>query len=515
MSHLPRVAMIALWLLTGSTAPAQDLQAVNHLWKLTIDAVKRGDTGQARTLFGQFNQAVRSYVSHNGNDWQIEYLVGSLDCQFPDAKASGARILEDVLQDERALNSAGEDELRRQIAACTASPRASSGTSWAGLPQDVADAVAHYQTPGVRGNMKGGFDRDVSEESTQAVSPLPVSELLARRVPLDQPQKALAAALRRLPAGATGGVVQGFAVVIPTPDRARALGIGNCLSRYLPPLHKQFQIEPSDYVVTVYTADSTQEVYDYARTLHGLDLPAGVVAYSVPEDMSLAAVAAPDACGSMAHELVHLLIKRNFPVSPAWLEEGLASEVAVAAPTPTAFKFSYSWRDSILKDYPDLRPKVSDLIEMPWSNFSVSNPFQIHQVAAIQAMAAVFIRYLDAKGKLSATYFAVRDQHLNPDYSSIKSYREILETELGMNISKIDEDFGRWFAGQSDSAADNGSAQQPDAGNNPPDSSGSPCGPAYPTYAANAPANAMNGAGPNAVPCQAASPNAPAEVPKK
>lgn len=64
----------------------------------------------------------------------------------------------------------------------------------------------------------------------------------------------------------------------------------------------------------------------------------------------------------------------------------------------------------------------------------VSSPFEVKQVTATQAMAAVFIRYLDAKGKLSTTYFAARDRHISSDLSTYESYREILEKQMGMSI---------------------------------------------------------------------------------
>ncbi len=66
----------------------------------------------------------------------------------------------------------------------------------------------------------------------------------------------------------------------------------------------------------------------------------------------------------------------------------------------------------------------------------------------MQATAAVFIRYLDSKGKLSDVYFAVRDQHFSPDLSRYKSYREIVEEKLGMNIGQVDADFAAWFQAQ-------------------------------------------------------------------
>jgi hypothetical protein len=297
--------------------------------------------------------------------------------------------------------------------------------------------------------MKGGYPfKYVGESLTVPVSPMRPSELIARRVLLSEPQKALALALARLPVGATGGLVEEFAVTTNSRDQSRAIGIGNCLQAYIPPLKNQFQIESPAYMVTVYTTDTAGEVYEYARHLHGLELPPGVIAYSVSEDMSLAGVGAPDACGSMAHELVHLLIKNRLPVSPAWLEEGLASQVAVATPESDRFKFSWSWRDDTLWRLRGRRPSVAELLAEPWTSFNAAGFYDVDRAAVVQAMAAVFIRYLDYKGVLSAVYFAVRDQHFSADLLQCKSYREIVEQELGKNIDQIDADFLIWFYNQ-------------------------------------------------------------------
>ncbi len=434
-----------------SPGAAQDLPRITAVWEQTLAALNRGDSRKAKELFADFNRKARAYVRANGRTWQIEYLIGSLNCQFPETRASGAGFLTDILQNSRALNSAGEQELKRQLAACTAAPAPIAtpiSDTHPDLPRDIADASAHFQSPGVHGDMKGGYNFKVENEAAVAISPIPAAELTARRVPLSKPQKALASALSRLPPGAAGGIVEEFAVTAQNSDQSRAIGIGKCLQTYSPPLKKQFEIEPSTYMVTIYTANSALEVYQYASRLHGLQLPQGVVAYSVPEDMSLAGVGYPNACGSMAHELVHLLIKNSFPLSPAWLEEGLASQVAVAAPESSRFKFSWSWRDDTLSENFGLRPRVGELLDAPWASFSAAGYLQMPQTAAIQAMAAVFIRYLDAKGKLSDVYFAVRNRHFSSDLSHYKSYREIVEETLGAHVDRIDADFAEWFQQQ-------------------------------------------------------------------
>lgn len=475
-----------LLLLLGIVSAAQDLPQIEAVWQQTIDALSRGDHQQAKNLFADFNQKVRAYVRAKGLSWQIEYLTGSLDCQFPESRASGAQLLSDILQNGRGLNDAGERELQRQIAACTApdpaaTPRRETRPD---LPRNVADASAHFQSPGIRASMKGGYRFVADNESAVSISPIPASELMARRVPLSEPQKALAEALGRLPAGSTGAVVQEFAVTTANPDRSTAIGIGKCLQAYTPALRGQFQIKPSTYMVTIYTADSARQVYEYASRLHGLQLPRGVVAYSVPEDMSLAAVGGPDACGSMAHELVHLLIKSSFPVSPAWLEEGIASEVAVATPEANHFKLSWSWRDDMLKQEFSSRPNVAALLESPWTSFSTDEHGSMARVAAVQAMSAVFIRYLDSKGLLSEIYFAVRDHHLSPDLSQYKSYREIVEEKLGRNVNQIDADFAEWFQKQESSrpgfSRNSGAAPESNAPAIPCDVSNMPAQQAHP-----------------------------------
>jgi hypothetical protein len=371
-------------------------------------------------------------------------------------------MLKTVLQDERDLGDKGKDELRRLLSACTAASTAPVTDAPLDLPADIIDASAHFQTPGVHSFSKGGYISTGEEVSGSAVSPKPASELLARRVPLSEPQKALDAALARLGGAATGGIVGSFAITTSRSDPSRGFAIGKCLSFYSQPLRDEFDINPPGYMVTVYTADWTDQVYDYARRLHGLTLPNGVVAYSVAEDMSLTGMADPSSCGSMAHELVHLLIKEKFPMSPAWLEEGLASEVAVAAPQGNRFRFAPSWRDRTLRENWGLRPPVGKLLDLSWSDFNASSTADMRRAAAVQAMAAVFIRYLDAKGKLPDVYFTVRDRVFSADLSEVRTYRQIVGESLGANVDDIDKDFEKWFkAADSQNSPASGGVQKP------------------------------------------------------
>jgi len=444
LTNLAAAAILPLAL--SSLCHAQDLDTVNVLWKQTVTAVRQQHNDAARASLAQFTAAATRYVQAHGRSWQIEYLVGSIDCMFADKRATGAEFLQDILANNRSLNEAGQAELRRQMAACQEGPQESSNSLETATPPDVTEVSTHYQSVGISGDMKGGGDARDAQESSGAISPIPQAELAARLVPVDEPEKALRDAMARLSPSAHGAAGEGFVVVTATGSEAQARTTTACLARYIRPLNSEFQIHSSRYMITAYSATYADAVYGYAEKLHGLKLPFGVLAYSVPDDMSLVSAEFGEYCGSMAHELVHLLIKQSFHGAPAWLEEGLASEVAIASPTPQGFRFEWSWRDDrLLRDEEQFPLSVQQLLEMPWSALNAYDRSEVRRAEANQAMAAVFIRYLDAKGKLPGIYFAARDGHVAADLSGFRTYREIVEEKMGMPSDAIEADFKAWF----------------------------------------------------------------------
>ncbi len=432
--------------LAAGRASTQTLTAVETDWNATFAALKAGDAATAKAAFGQFNLALRSYSRMNRIDWRTEYLAGSLDCQFTETRSLGAHVLNDILQNNRALNEPGNAEILRVIKACQApvvSGDASAATPL--VPANLLDASAHFMQPGVRGNTKSGDGFIPPKEFHSTVATVSSEELEGRRVAISSPQAALDRALASIGQPSAGIIQGGFAVAELRRTSGDAAAVAGCLARYALPLKAEFQIEPSRYMVTVYVVPERVDVYELARRLHGLVLPPGVLAYSVPEDMSLTSQGGVFDCGSMAHEVVHLLIKDRFPSAPAWLEEGLASEVAVASPTSERFVLGWSWRDRVLWPDPHGRPTINELLDMSWADFS-ENPD--YPVSYIQATAAVFIRYLDQHRELQPVYFAVRDYHLASDLSTYRSYREILEGVFHAPIRTIQANFDTWFAEQ-------------------------------------------------------------------
>jgi hypothetical protein len=88
-------------------------------------------------------------------------------------------------------------------------------------------------------------------------------------------------------------------------------------------------------------------------------------------------------------------------------------------------------------------------LNFTWSDFTAADyDAGLKKTATIQAMAAIFIRYLAAKDKLRAVYFGVRRQDLATDLDHYRSPQQIVEEQLGKNVAEVDRDFDAWFREQ-------------------------------------------------------------------
>lgn len=442
-----------------------------------------------------------------GRTWPVDYLVGTSECRVAGREKDGAAVLTYVLSNYRLPDSA-RSATEQEIQFCRR-----PGSTIHSEPPFFYVPVAGQVASGPMVAGKGGFEVARTEVTTSTIKaiPVPINELKNRVFPADHGNQALQSAEKRLPGPSDGVVANGFVVVCHQRCDPSPMDVDNCLVQYKAPLQLEFDIKMPIDLVTVYLASDPHAVTDDASRLHGINLPLGTVAYSVYEDLSLVGIAPYGSCGSLAHELVHLSIRQNFGDSPPWMEEGLASEVAVAYPQAKDFKFSDSWRDDMLRKHWDLRPTVAQLLTMNWTNYAANDLSHVGKVATVHAMAATFIRYLDAKKKLVPVYFALRDERFSPACGKIRSDESILQGQLGMNVAQIDDDFVKWFhAPRSDSSV-------PQSGNEPahPTHPDGPNAPATPQYheSPNAPARPTNSDGPNAPP-HPVSPDSPNASPQ-
>jgi hypothetical protein len=409
----------------GAACAAQTLDQLQEQWR----AIRNTPPHDFAQLVPKL---VRYRDRQGGKSWQLNYMLGSSYCQIgqtENGKIALHRVLGSIGLPQNARDAAEE-----VLANC-------GGTSVpAQEPSLVLVPVSGQLGPIWHG--KGGYEID--EEATPVankprISPVPVSELKKRIYGIDHAQDALNASLARQDGRARGAFASGFVVTSTVPLSPEETG--KCLALYRRPLKAQFQMESPEPLITVYVV-KLGEVPKYAQDLHGVKLPLGTVAYSVFEDLSIVGVAGYSTCGSLAHELVHLSIRVSFGDAPAWLEEGLASAVAVARPQEDTFRFGKSWREDMLNRHWDLRPSVAQLLDKTWTDYTSDQAVQMSRVAALHAMAASFIRYLDSKNKLVPVYLAIRDTLSKP---TARSDKDILEAELAMSVERIDADFVQWL----------------------------------------------------------------------
>ena len=392
-----------------------------------------------------------------GRTWQVDYMLGTSECHVAGQERRGEAVLNYVLQNYH-LPDSGRDATSQASAYCE-----HQGNGVQQEPSCLFVPITGQMVSGPLVSGKGGFlefrpsSNMVTGNVTQ--SPVPISELEKRVYSVKEADEALAAARGRIPRS-HGAVKSGFVVVCDDYCEADPEGVAECLAGYRWPLYDAYEMEVPESLVTVYVAGRLEEVGALASRLHHISLPLGTVAYSVYEDLSIVGMGSGDQCGSLAHELVHLSIREKFGDSPPWLEEGLASEVAVSEPTGKQLSFGSSWRDDTLRQEWRYRPSVAQLMAANWSAYSAKDRSAVEPVASLQAMAAVFIRYLDAKGKLRPVYFAIRDKRFPAGADHPRAAAEIVQQELGMNLAQMDADFVRWF--------DGGGIRYGDAGNDPP-----------------------------------------------
>lgn len=378
-----------------------------------------------------------------GRTWQVAFMIGTSECRIPGDQAYGAVTLDEVL-----ASFPLPDEVRKAVAAqrglCNTQDLAS------GPSINEVGTVLIQTTGGARVSGKGGYifaSRNVLPGAKITISPVSLDELRGRVLPLARASEAATAGLKRTGLRGAIAVVGPFAIAEPYFGVSEASEVGICLQKFHDALKSQFSMELPTQAVTVYAVPELEEVRRLAAKVHGIELPEGTVAYSVYEDLSIVGPGSAGQCGSLAHELVHLMIRRNFGNSPPWLEEGLASEVAVAGIHDGQLSFGPSWRDDMLHTQWNLRPTVAELVKLDWTAYVPSTTVSVQKAAATQAMAASFVRYLSSRNQLQQVYMTCQRDHFRLDSPDILSYEEILQSTLAASLARMDADFVAWFTG--------------------------------------------------------------------
>jgi hypothetical protein len=432
-------AFLVLW---QPSAFADDLQPIQDLTNRARQAYSQHHMDEAARFFVQALDKIKT-SNEAKQDPTILVVIGALGCGLPGHDAEGRAALTRVLRTNKgvAADPAKARELEKLLANCS---RTEDDGDVPPMTIVIPAVASVSDEPTVSGSFKGGFlmAPPVAPVSISRIAP---SDLQRRLKETENAGTALNATLKRFVPGAHGTVTDHF-IVVTEGSEADAAAVAKCLDQYGADLSRQFDMQFPSHLITVYNTRTEQAVYNEAGLLHGLRLGRGTIAYSVYDDLSMVGVGVATGCGSLAHELTHLMIRGNFADAPAWLEEGLASAVALAT-AGQQLTFHQGWRDDVLSRQEKLRPPVAELLNLTWADFSSENRGP-EKAAAIQAMASVFIRYLADRGKLQDVYFSVRKQDLAADLDHYRTPQQILEAQLGKKMAEVDKDFDAWFRKQ-------------------------------------------------------------------
>ena len=395
--------------------------------------------------------------------YRVGYMIGTSECRIAGLAANGRYMLGEVLH-SFPLPPAARTLVRDELTRCS---QVSDIPVTFRTPDAASAPAANLQvTPGVRG--KEGFEirRTSLARSSLVLTPVSPEKLAGRLSPLlagqdetepdlNIPLTEAAIAALRTPAATAGAqlargssVVGPFAVTTTISGPVVARNVGLCLRGYEAALKTQFGMKMPGSFINVFVAREFSQVEELAAKLHGIRLPPGTLAYSVTDDLSIVGSGDSGSCGSLGHELTHLMFRTTFGNAPAWLEEGLASAVALTQPDKTGFRFRGGWRDEVLRERWSLRPDVAKLLELDWVSYTTENEDDLPRAAAIHAMASVFVRYLAEKSLLLPVYQGIRDNRFSADLSEYRTDQQIVESATGRKLDKIDQDFVAWFQGR-------------------------------------------------------------------
>ncbi len=188
--------------------------------------------------------------------------------------------------------------------------------------------------------------------------------------------------------------------------------IGETLDAYRQFYSRTYGLRLPDSVVTVLLVPEEYALRRVAERWHGVDPGNLVIGYSIVSDLSMVAIIPYKAQGTLAHELMHLMLSYSYADAPAWLNEGLASlyEVSTILPDSTINGLA-NWRGPVLARGGRSRPALDSLFAASDAEYrGIGAPRDDFRRALTYAQSRYFMMFLQDRGVLPAFVRAMRSQ---------------------------------------------------------------------------------------------------------
>ncbi len=349
---------------------------------------------------------------------KVDYMIATSLCRGSRAqfRAKGLEFYDAILaRYRRQLGTEGAKAITEERVKCQQAAAAAGGAGpVAGTP--IALAVA---PPTAEIKVGGGKEfPDFCSTSPSASVPLkvvrvvPQDELAARVFALGHQSDAMTSIRRALrPTGFTYSfdTVGHFLLATAsgqTPAELRE--IGTLLERYARFYSARYMLPLADSLLTAVLVGSPSQLRTVATALHGISPADAVIGYSVLSDLTLVAVIPYRAQGTLAHELMHVMLRGAYPEVPSWLDEGLAALYEVSQVQADTVVGLPNWRGQVLRrlwiDLPrdPAYPTLEALLGMDSELFQRADlNYDVTAQAVNYALARYFVLYLQERGALA------------------------------------------------------------------------------------------------------------------
>ena len=346
---------------------------------------------------------------------RVNYMIATSLCRSgrPDYRQKGLEFFDAlVAQYGRKLNEDALAALRSERAACATTaeeppPPALSGGILAAAPLSSQARVTG-------GKMFGfGCPNQPTGSLRLAATRSVLPEELAGRVfetgARDSALRSLRSRTRGFGDQAQVGAAGRFVLASLSGHTAGELAqIGTALDQVRVYYEVALRLPMPDSLVTVYIASDGAGLSSMAARLHGVQLQSPPsIGYSVFADLSIAALVPFRAQGTLAHELMHLALRYNFPEAPAWLDEGLAALYEVAKVRGDSIVGLPNWRGTLLSSLAFDMPQLTRLVSMGADEFQPAADNGT-RYAVNAATARYFLLFLQDRGLLGTILNGLR-----------------------------------------------------------------------------------------------------------
>jgi hypothetical protein len=219
--------------------------------------------------------------------------------------------------------------------------------------------------------------------------------------------------------------------------------IKNCAAA----MYKDYFDKKPDYTLKVYLFEGASSYEAYVRKTEGRE-PSSPYGYYMDSSKSLIMNIGTGG-GTLVHEMVHALIKPDFPDVPSWFNEGMGSLYEQCTVTDDgSLKGMINWR------YPILMEAYNNNKLVPLKELFKTTDYEFYDKdkGTNYAQARYFCMYMQEKGILPKFYKKFRD-NFEQDKTGTKFVVELLSgipTNVGeelheKTIDEIDKEWREWI----------------------------------------------------------------------